>query len=71
MTVGRCTGVNREDRVCNKSIANVVDEFHILFEFTNEETVKLRDMYKTNIYTLRPTHLKYITLMQSTSVNVL
>ncbi len=46
VNVGRYTGVNREERVCNKCNANVIgDEFHVILECTNEEIARLREMY--------------------------
>lgn len=40
--VGRCTGVNREEWVCNKCNVNVIwDEFYVILECTNEDIVRL------------------------------
>ncbi len=61
---GRYTGVNGEERVCNKCNAKVIrDEFHVILEYTNEKIARLRDMYVPSYYTLRQTHLKYAKLL--------
>ncbi len=70
--VGRYTVVNREDRVCNKCKVNVIgDEFHVILECTSEEIARLREMYIPSYYTLRPTHLKYVALMQNSTIEML
>ncbi len=69
INVGRYTGVNREGRVCNKCNANVIgDEFHVILECTNEEIVRLREMYIPSYYTLRPAHFRYAALMQNSRI---
>ena len=46
INVGRYTGVNREERYCNKCNINVIgDELHVLLECTNEDIVRWRDIY--------------------------
>ncbi len=72
VNVGRYKGVSREDRVCNKCGVGVVeDEFHVLFECTDAEIVRLRDMYIPNYYTNRPTQFKCVAFMQSTRSGVM
>ncbi len=72
VNVGRYQGVSREDRVCNKCNVEVVgDEFHVLFECTDVEIVRLRNMYIPNYYINRPTQFKYVLFMQSTSSSVM
>ncbi len=71
INVGRYTGVNREERVCNKCNANVIGgEFHVILECTNEEIARLIEMYIPSYYTLRPTHFKYAALMQNSRVEI-
>lgn len=71
VNVGRYQGVSREDRVCNMCNAEVEgEEFHVLFECTDMEIVRLGNMYIAN-YINRPTQFKYVLFMQSISSNVI
>ncbi len=71
INVGRCTGVNREEWVFNKCNANVIRyEFYVILECTNEEILRLREMYISSYYTLRPTYLKYAALMQNSRIEI-
>ena len=72
LNVGRYHGISREDRICSKCDAGVVgDEYHVLFDCTNSDIVRLRGMYLSGYFTHRSTYYKYIWLMQSTNVKVL
>ncbi len=71
INTGRYQGIDREDRICNKCNDGVGDEFHLLFECTDEEISRLRVMYLPVFYTSRPTHHKYISLMSNSSQNIL
>ena len=72
MLVDRYQGISREDRVCNKCDSGVVgDEFHVLFQCTDEEIVNLRNIYIPNYYTNRPTQFKYVSYMQSTNPSMI
>lgn len=69
---GRYQEINREDRICSKCNANVVgDEYHVLFTCQNADIVRLRNKFIPSYYINRPTHFKYVILMQSKNVNLL
>ena len=72
INVGRHHEVRREDRLWSKCDAGVVgDEYHVLFDCTERDIVRLREIYLSEYFTYRPTYFKYISLMQSTNVKVL
>ena len=72
VNVGRCTGVNREERICNLCNDNAIaDEFHVLLKCSNEELVRWRAMYVPSYYTHRPTIFKFVELMQNANVEIL
>ena len=72
VNVGRYHGVSREDRLCSKCDAGVVgDEYHVIFDCTDRDIVRLKGMYLSEFFTYRPTYFKYVSLMQSTSGKVL
>ena len=72
VNVGRYTGVNREERICNLCNENAIaDECHVLLKCSNDDLVRWRDMYIPSYYTLRPTNFKFVELVQNTNVNIL
>ena len=71
ITVGRFANIRREERVCEKCNAGVLgDEYHVLLVCDNEEITRLRNKYIPRYYRDRPSHFKYMSLMQTNKVNV-
>ncbi len=69
MLLGMKASAERKEYVCNMcGVGAVGDKFHVLFECTDAEMDRLRDMYIPNYYTNRPTQFKYISFMLSTSL---
>ena len=49
----------------------VGDEYHVLFDCSDRDIVRLRGMYLSEYFTHRPSYFKYVLLMQSTNVKVI
>ena len=64
--VGRYTGIERKYRLCNSCNLGVVgDEFHYLFECTNNKLLHMRKCTLPSFYQRYPTTANFYHLMQN------
>ena len=69
---GRWRKINREERICTKYIAGVIgDEFHYLFNCTNQQTVEFRNKYIPSYYITNCNIIKMAGLLSMCHIEVL
>ena len=68
--IGRYDGTERYQRLCKVCNLNVIgDEYHYIFECTNQDIREMRNRCLNVYYTKRPSMHKFVELMLSTSKN--